>query len=62
MNPNKLVNWAWSKVCNGMRNGDTCGHPACIEIQQAVEFLRRLERFEGINKDGEPVTGYIIKD
>ena len=59
MKVHELADWALGKGCNYMKN---CDHPACREIEEAVRFLHRLQRFEGTDEAGRSVRGYIIED
>ncbi len=62
LDPFKTAEWALSKACNAMRAGDGCEHSGCAEALDAYEVLGRLQRFEGMDNNGQLVKGYIIED
>ena len=64
--PSDLVDWANSKACALHRDKDRnhkCDNPgACEKNLQTAQILQRLRRFEGTERGGHSVTGYIIED
>ena len=63
--PKELANLVKSKACNFHRgvSSHTCPNPeACGKILEASRYLGNLARFEGTDKGGRSVTGYIVED
>lgn len=62
MEPQEMAEWAYSHACEGCHGGQECKLDACYNATEVSEFLKRLERFEGTDANGNSVRGWFVPD
>lgn|GEM_PF-720365 len=62
MDPHEMADWAYSYACDSCHRGEDCNIDACLNAGEVSDFLKRLERFEGTDRDGNSVHGWFARD
>lgn len=55
-----LAHWAGSKACDDWRRNRSCNHAGCRRAEQAGRLLKRMEKFQGVDKAGRIRQGWLI--
>ena len=58
----EVVRWAETKNCGPRRKTGTCEHEACDENDRMIAILKKGRRFSGTDKNGQPISGWLIPD
>jgi hypothetical protein len=62
MDLQEMIDAIHGKACSPRRKGDGCDHPACEEVEQIANTLRRAIRVKGVKVEGEELSGWLIPD
>jgi hypothetical protein len=57
-----MAEWVEYRACGPCRQTGQTTHAGCETALRIASFLRRLERFEGLQTDGTPVAGWLEDD
>jgi hypothetical protein len=61
MDMRALAQWIEAKICGPCNQGYTCEDFDCEQARKISELLNKLEEFEGTDKNGQEVKGWLAR-
>lgn len=60
MDTNQLAEWIDARICGPCKQGYTCDDFDCEQAKSIADILKRMGPFEGKDRDGNDVTGWLV--
>lgn len=61
MDMRALATWIDAKICGPCKQGYTCDDFDCQQARDISDLLNKLEEFEGRDKEGREVKGWLAR-
>jgi hypothetical protein len=62
MDPQQMAEWAYSHACDKCHAGEPCEMDACLNAQEVTDFLKRVERVDTTDAQGNALKGWLVRD